>query len=238
MNRKRSIVGYHSDFEAEGHFGAVTMNLDTKVIVAPFVVHTMSVEDFDHEAWDNCVSIPITHYWSGEKAPESRHALVKACWTDESLNVRFECRQEEPPIVTPLPILDRKTLGLWDRDVCEVFVAPDRSEPGRYFEFEAAPTGEWIDLGLIVTETGRTTDWEYASGMSNAARLVEERLHVIIQIPWSEVLPLPQAGFEWKANFFRCVGLHPTERYLAWLPTRTTEPNFHVPEAFGTLRFE
>jgi len=25
---------------------------------------------------------------------------------------------------------------------------------------------------------------------------------------------------------------------LAWLPTKTPEPNFHVPEAFGTLRFD
>lgn len=214
------------------------MSSDSKVIVAPFIANTVSVEDFDHDAWENCVSIPIKHYWSGEAAPESRHALVKACWTNESLNVRFVCQQQEPLIVTSSPVLDRKTLGLWERDVCEVFVAPDTSESWRYFEFEAAPSGEWIDLGLIVTASGRITDWEFSSGMSNAARLDQGKLQIIIQIPWSNVLPRPEEGVEWRANFFRCVGLHPTERYLAWLPTRSAEPNFHVPDAFGTLRFE
>jgi hypothetical protein len=28
------------------------------------------------------------------------------------------------------------------------------------------------------------------------------------------------------------------ERYVARLPPRTEEPNFHVPEAFGVLQFE
>ena len=26
-----------------------------------------------------------------------------------------------------------------------------------------------------------------------------------------------------------------TRLYLAWSPTKTAKPNFHVPEAFGTL---
>ena len=211
---------------------------ETKLIVAPFVTRQLDVDDFDNEAWEGCAPISITRYWSGETAPETRHAVVQTCWSTQSLNVRFDCRQHEPLIVASNPVLDRKTLGLWDRDVCEVFVAPNAAEPWRYFEFEAAPTGEWIDLGLVVTEAGRTTDWEYASQMLNASRTHEDQLQIIIQIPWSDVLPQPEVGLEWRANFFRCIGLHPTERYLAWLPTRTPEPNFHVPEAFGTIRFE
>jgi len=56
-------------------------------------------------------------------------------------------------------------------------------------------------------------------------------------IPWSKRIPKPKCGDEWKANLFRCVGPDEATRYLAWRPTRTPEPNFHVPEVFGVLRF-
>ena len=39
-------------------------------------------------------------------------------------------------------------MGLWDRDVCEIFIAPDEHVIERYFEFEAAPTGEWLDVAI------------------------------------------------------------------------------------------
>ncbi|HEX3185840.1 MAG TPA: carbohydrate-binding family 9-like protein, partial [Pyrinomonadaceae bacterium] len=133
---------------------------------------------------------------------------------------------------------DRKTLGLWDRDVCEIFLAPDAAHPERYFEFEAAPTGEWLDLGILVTPTGRETDWEYHSGMQVAARIEPQSVEIAIRIPWSDAIPKPVKADVWRANVFRCVGPEAPERYLAWRPTRTPEPNYHVPEAFGMLRFE
>jgi hypothetical protein len=38
-------------------------------------------------------------------------------------------------------------------------------------------------------------------------------------------------------NLCRCVGEDPDRGYLAWRPTHTAEPNFHVPTAFGTIVF-
>jgi cellulose/xylan binding protein with CBM9 domain len=200
--------------------------------------HPLDVADFENEAWQGCQPIRIEHYWSGEPAPSSRHAEARICWSKEALHVRFVGVQQEPLIVSDNPRTDQKTLGLWDRDVCEIFVAPDASNPGRYFEFEAAPTGEWIDLGIVVTANGRETDWDYVSGFTTAAKLEGDRLFVGMRIPWSESIPKPAAGDVWRVNLFRCVGPEAPERYLAWRPTRTPEPNFHVPEVFGTLRFE
>ena len=57
-----------------------------------------------------------------------------------------------------------------------------------------------------------------------------------MRLPWRPSLPRPQGGDVWRANFFRCIGLG-DERYLAWQPTGTAQPNFHVPEAFGGLSF-
>ena len=189
-------------------------------------------------SWSSCKPVFITHLWSGVDAPPERHAEVRLCWNDKGLFAQFVCQQHEPLVVAEHPVTDQKTLGLWDRDVCEVFLAPDTSNPHHYFEFEAAPTGEWIDLGIQVKAVGRETEWDYASGMQASGSIFSERIEVEIFIPWGKRIPKPVAGDGWRVNLFRCVGSDEATRYLAWRPTRTPEPNFHVPEAFGILRFE
>lgn len=207
-------------------------------VVAPHINQPLTPAHFDNQVWQQCQPIRIEHYWSGEPAMTSRHAEARLCWSDEGLHVRFAGKQQEPLIVADHPNTDKKTLGLWDRDVCEIFLAPDAANPWRYFEFEAAPTGEWVDLGIVVRPEGRETDWDYASGLTTAAKLEGEQLLVGMKIPWSESLPKPRTGDLWRVNLFRCAGPEAPERYLAWLPTKTAEPNFHVPEVFGVLRFE
>jgi Carbohydrate family 9 binding domain-like len=213
------------------------MDSDT-TIVARSAERPVAESDFENEIWQECQPIRIKHYWSGEPAPASRHAEARVCWSDEALHVRFIGAQHETLVVSSDPVTDRKTLGLWDRDVCEIFLAPDPSNSSRYFEFEAAPTGEWVDLGITLTPSGRETDWDFASGFTTAAILEKDQLFVGMRIPWSEALPKPKPGDIWRVNLFRCVGPESPDRYLAWRPTGTPEPNFHVPEAFGSLRFQ
>jgi hypothetical protein len=211
--------------------------MNTDQIVAAQASQPLAEFDFENEIWKQCQPVRIEHYWSGEPASASRHAEVRICWSSEALHVRFVCRQQEPLIVSSKPKTDTKTLGLWERDVCEIFVAPDPANVSRYFEFEAAPTGEWVDLAITQTPSGRETEWDFVSGLKTAASIEQEQLIIGMRIPWSEAIPKPSPGVFWLANLFRCVGPESPERYLAWLPTRTPEPNFHVPEVFGTLHF-
>jgi hypothetical protein len=208
------------------------------MIFARYISKPIAAGDFEHPCWEHSHPVKIERYWSGEPAPASRHAEARVCWSDEALHVRFVGAQHEPLIVSSNPRTDQKTLGLWERDVCEIFVAPDPDVPERYFEFEAAPTGEWVDLGIVITPEGRETDWDFDSGMTAAARLEHETLKIGIRIPWSDSIPKPEKGDVWRVNVFRCVGREAPDRYLAWRPTRTPEPNYHVPEAFGALRIE
>jgi hypothetical protein len=50
--------------------------------------------------------------------------------------------------------------------------------------------------------------------------------------------PTPVAGETWRANFFR-IDRHPElgDEYSAWQPTMRSPADFHVGEAFGTLKF-
>ncbi|MCA1593561.1 MAG: carbohydrate-binding family 9-like protein [Acidobacteria bacterium] len=197
-----------------------------------------AVADFDHAAWNKARAAHIARYWSGEEAPVGRRAEARILWDDASLGVRFSCRQEEPLVVSASPRLEQKTLGLWDRDVCEFFIAPDVSEIEHYYEFEAAPTGEWIDLAIRVRPQGRETDWHFRSGMQAAARVSEGALTIAMRVPWKALGRTPRAGERWRINLFRCVGAGATRGYLAWQPTHTPEPGFHVPQKFGWIKFK
>ena len=212
------------------------MNSSNDIVVARYVKE-LAEPILVNEVWESCEPVRIEYYWSGDKAPTTRHAEARLCWSEEALHVRFVCEQHEPLVISQSPQTNVKTIGLWDRDVCEVFLAPNHHQPHRYYEFEAAPTGEWIDLGIEFTEQGRGTDWEYRSGMKAAAEIGEHQIMVGITIPWSGDIPKPESGDTWGINLFRCVGDDEETRYLAWRPTRTPQPNFHVPSAFGLLSF-
>jgi hypothetical protein len=128
-------------------------------------------------------------------------------------------------------------MNLWERDVCEVFMAPDRNEPRRYFEFEIAPTGEWIDLAIDLTSGERLTDWNYRSEIEAGARIENNCVVMSIKIPWTAFGRKPDSGDVWLGNIFRCVGKEPDRGYLAWQPTFTEKPSFHVPKKFGEFVF-
>jgi hypothetical protein len=206
---------------------------------ATLAAHHSSVEidvnDLEHSAWREAQPVHLTRYWSGEAAPPQRQAAARAIWTTRALCVRFTCRQAEPLIINPEPDTRHKTRGLWERDVCEIFIAPDARTPERYFEFEAAPTGEWLDLAIHQMPDARETNWDYHSGMTTATRIEADTVTIALRIHWQALGLTPQTNTRYRANLFRCVGTGATRGYLAWQPTHTPEPGFHVPQAFGWL---
>ncbi|HEV2915868.1 MAG TPA: carbohydrate-binding family 9-like protein [Pyrinomonadaceae bacterium] len=213
---------------------------DTENVIAASRLSTeLAASDLEHEAWEQARPVHLTRYWSGDEAPAGRHAEARLVWSESALCVRFVCRQSEPLVASATPQTETKTLGLWERDVCELFIAPDARRPERYFEFEAAPTGEWLDLRIQKLPDARETDWEYSSGMNAAAaRVAGDLIIIAMRIPWDALGGAPGVDARWRANLFRCVGTGSTRGYLAWQPTHTARPNFHVPQAFGWLIFK
>ena len=208
------------------------------IIEARHTASDLGAAQLDHDAWKQASAVRINRYWSGTEAPASRQAEARIIWTESALCVRFVCQQHEPYVISSKPQIKEKTIGLWDRDVCEIFIAPDPHEPNRYFEFEAAPTGEWIDLAIHLTPQKRETDWKFHSGMTAAARAGKDQITIAMRIPWDDWIHKPQRGERWRVNLFRCVGSGDGRGYLAWQPTRTEQPNFHVPGVFGWLIFK
>lgn len=195
------------------------------------------VNELGNEAWQKAEEAVADQYWSGESAPEGRHFKAKLLWSDKALYVRFEANQSEPLVIGEERNPSSKTRGLWNLDVCEIFLAPDRDEPGEYFEFEVAPNGNWIDLKISQENGERVTDWDYYSGMQTTAFISSGKVWAGMKIVWNAFGVVPKAGDIWLGNLLRCVGKGETRGYLAWSPTGTKEPNFHVPERFGEFEF-
>ncbi len=198
----------------------------------------LSVSDFDNEFWKNCSKIEIKNYWSGESAANARKSEVQMAWTENSFLIKFAGNQEEFLNVNSKTDLTKKNERLWERDVFEIFVAPDAEDIRRYFEFEVAPTGEWLDLKMQILPNGeRQPDFSYSSGMKVSARILQNGIQAMIKIQWNAFGKKPAAGDVWRGNLFRCVGSGKTRGYLAWQPTETAQPDFHVPDKFGYFEF-
>ena len=202
-----------------------------------FIEMDFSVSELGNKIWETAENVKIIKYWSGAAAPNGRHFEAKLLWSDSAFYVRFSANQYEPLVVSEKPDLEKKTRGLWDRDVCEIFLAPNEKKPRNYFEFEVAPTGEWIDLKINQKPDGRTTDWDYNSGMKTAAQIGKDAVIMSIKVEWKAFNRMPKAGDIWLGNILRAVGKGETRGYLAWSPTETDTPNFHVPEKFGMFEF-
>lgn len=202
-----------------------------------FISEDFDVGELDHLSWDSAREIKTKSLWSGQRAVKKRRFVTQMLWSDKSLYVRFKANQGERPLLNHQPDLTKKTKALWEWDVCEMFLAPDVNDPSKYFEFEVAPTGEWLDLRIHQQSEKRHTDWDFESGMKTSAVIEHDLITTAFKVDWASLGAAPKEGDTWKGNLLRAVGRGNGRGYLAWSATRTEKPNFHVPERFGDFRF-
>jgi alpha-galactosidase len=183
--------------------------------------------------WNLAQPVRFASDWQGKDEDPGRETEVRLLWTRETLYLKFRCRYRTLTVFPDGAINGRRE-QLWNRDVAEVFLQPDPSQPRRYWEFEISPNGMWIDLDI-----GPEGKRDPKSGIRSRVILNES------EKVWTAELALPMQSLtnrfdptsEWRLNFFRVEGATEPRFYSAWRPTHTAQPNFHVPEAFGILRF-
>lgn len=192
--------------------------------------------------WQSTEPVRFSADWKGGNPDPGLGTEVRALWSREALYLRFVCRYREIFVFDDSEPSGRRD-HLWDRDVAEAFLQPPESASRstsadnavrRYKEFEIAPNGMWIDLDI--SEAGLA---DLKSGLSRSVHL-DRKLNIWaaeLAIPMRALTPHFDPAEPWRANFYRVEGKAEPRRYLAWRPTHTPEPNFHVPGAFGILRF-
>lgn len=202
--------------------------------VAIYVDHEIAL-NAQHSAaeWQNASPISFSADWQGKNSDPARETQVRILWSKQTLYLRFECRYRELFLFQDSDPNGHRD-HLWDRDVAEAFLQPDPSRERFYKEFEVSPNGMWIDLDIF---PGGMSDLK--SGLRRSV-VLDDKAHT-----WAAELAIPISALTkrfdpsviWRANFYRVEGPKEPRAYLAWQPTHTENPNFHVPSAFGRLRF-
>jgi alpha-galactosidase len=186
------------------------------------------------KTWRTAKPVLFDTDWQGKNADPHRQTEVRLLWARELLYLKFVARYR---LIT---VFDGADPGgrrdkLWDRDVAEVFLQPDPTQLRRYKEFEVSPNSFWIDL-----EIANGVLQHLQSGLQRRVSVDEAKK------TWTAELAIPMRSLTqhfdpaavWRVNFFRVEGPTEPRFYSAWQPTNTPQPNFHVPERFGFLKFE
>lgn len=186
------------------------------------------------DMWEKAPPIRFDRDWQGKNPDPQRATEVRVIWAPETLYLRFIARFRTITVFGDAESSGRRD-HLWDRDVAETFLQPSELSGRHYREIEVSPNDYWIDLDIA--PSGKR---DLQSGL--ARRTAIDRSSMI----WRAELALPMKSLTarfspdktWRANFYRVEGAEEPRFYSAWRATNTAVPNFHVPEAFGTLAFE
>jgi hypothetical protein len=199
---------------------------DTLPVITAGRVSALPSESDWQRAGAVCIEREIR---SGTPAADLR-TTVRVLWSSAYLFIRYDSPFRQLTVFEPA-IFEGKRIGLWNRDVVEVFIGTDAHVPNRYVEFQTAPTCERLDLRLDLPHR----DFLWDSGFTSAVSIdPQSRIwRTDIQIPAEALSAVMSAGQDWRINFYR----HDCGKnlFLGWSPTFSETA--HVPERFGTLRF-
>jgi hypothetical protein len=182
--------------------------------------------------WESGFPIAFCSDWQGGNPDPQRETELRLLWSPGHLFARFRCRYRSIHVYEGSP---GRRDRLWLRDVAEIFLQPEPKEIRRYKEFEISPNGDWLDLDIapgqkLVLDCDLKTRVEVDA---QASVWTAE-----LGIPLEKLTGRFDPEASWRTNVFRIEGEESNRFYSAWQPTHTPEPNFHVPERFGELRFE
>ena len=223
--------------EQEGQFASMSpydATSQERTAVASRITEHLDADGFpSSSSWGDSAPLRFNADWQGKNADPERETEVRLLWTPETLFVRFQAKYRVITVFADAGPNGRRD-QLWDRDVAEVFLQPDPSQLRRYKEFEVSPNGMWIDLDIAPAEKR-----DLKSGLKRRVILNEAAKKWVAELvlPMKGLIARFDAAAAWRVNFYRVEGSAEPRFYSAWQPTKTSVPNFHIPEAFGELTF-
>lgn len=195
---------------------------------------SMTIDGSVEAAWSAATPVTFDTDWSG--AATSTTTTVRAMWSSTALYVLWNLGGAGVNVDESKPIATERD-KLYEEDCVEMFLGLDPAERTKYVEVEVGPLGHFLDLR--VDRKTKKSDVPWSSKPKIATQVDREKKTVVIEMGLfaPEIVAALNAGARLPFALYRMEGKSP-RLYLAWSPTKTPKPNFHVPEAFGTLAIE
>lgn len=186
----------------------------------------------DEAVWQRATPARVEYATSDYAARPKLATTVRILWTDTYLYFGWECPFTEVTVFDPVNVRDER-IGLWEKDVVEMFIGPDLQKVTRYGEYEVSPSNEWVDLICDLPEK----DFAWNGGLESAVNMDAKRKVFTVEIrlrvdKLTAKKPVP--GSRWWLNLYRIDRAN--KAFLAFSPTMNG--SFHTPERFGLLEFE
>jgi len=194
----------------------------------------IAIDGVAEAAWNGATPVSFDTDWSGAKTTTSTR--VRAAWSKSALYLLWELEGAGIAVDATRPVKTERE-KLYEEDCVELFFTPDPAQRTRYLEVEVGPLGHFFDLA--VDRKTNKSDVGWSSQPEIATKVDRDRHRATIEAAFRapEIVHALESGKRLPFALYRMEGKSP-RLYLAWSPTKTARPNFHVPEAFGTLVIE
>ena len=200
--------------------------------------NSITVDGVADGAWKN---VPVTSFdsdWSGARTGMA--TKVRVAVSKSALYMLWELKGAGIEVDASHP-LETERQKLYEEDCVEVFLAPDPATRTRYYEIEVGPLGHFLDLAVDRKTNKSDVAWSSQPTIATVVDRVGHRatIEMALRAPAIvQALASLAPGAKLPFALYRMEGKAARRHYLAWSPTRTPKPNFHVPDAFGTLTVE
>ena len=184
-------------------------------------------------AWAAAPSFEFATDWAGRSTPTTTH--LRVLWSPKAVYLLWELDGAGLFTDRSRPT-DVERVDLYEEDCIEVFLAPAAANRRRYAEIEVGPYGHWFDLLIDRTTSKVKADAAWSAGLTIGTAQDAVKHHAVIEMAVTapEIVAALAPEARLPIGLYRMEGKSP-RAYLAAFPTRTPKPNFHVPDAFGTL---
>ena len=184
------------------------------------------------DVWASAPALEFATDWAGRVTPTKTR--VRALWSPTAVYLLWELEGTTTFTDQTRPI-DTERIDLYEENAVELFLVPDPAVRKRYFEIELGPFGHWFDL-LVDRTHGSHADNAWSAGLQLGTSRDEANHRAVIEVAITapDVIAALAPEARLPIGLYRMEGKAPRQ-YLAAFPTRTPKPNFHVPDAFGTL---
>lgn len=209
--------------------------------------HAIKIDgNWDKPEWKKVKSIEIKNFIRNN--PEF-HPFVQAKMMYDSKNVYVIFRVQDRNVRS---ITTEINGPVWKDSAVEFFFSPNTEFPLNFFNLEVncggtplleynpnprigpKPVPEDIKKIEIGHSLPKIVDPEISGPLTWT---VEYRIPLDMLENYSKI-SRPKKGVIWKANFYKIAEITSNPHYASWSPITHPKPQFHLPQYFGTLKFQ